>query len=77
MLSLCKMLSIDSNSYTKAWQYWNSSGKISKIKSFIGKYDWKEIWFFTEPKDWKKFKSNKKSITLNVLFSPNNREEIK
>ena len=77
MLSMCKMLSIDSNSYTKAWKYWNSSGKISKIKSFIGKCDWKEIWFFTEPKVWKKFKSNNKSIALNILFLPNNREEIK
>ena len=29
--------------------------RISKIKSFIGKYDWKEIDFPSEGKDWKKF----------------------
>ena len=32
--------------------------RISKIKPFIGKHDWKEIDFPSQGKDWKKFESN-------------------
>ena len=41
--------------------------RISKIKPFIGRYDWKEIDFPSQGKDWKKFESNNKSIALNIL----------
>ena len=44
--------------------------RISKIKPFIGKYDWKEIDFSSQGKDWKKFESNNKSIALNILCVP-------
>ena len=32
--------------------------RISKIKPFIDKYNWKEIDFPSHSKDWKKFESN-------------------
>ena len=51
--------------------------RISKIKPFIGKYDWKEIDFPSQGKDWKKFESNNKSIALNILYVPYNTEKIK
>ena len=49
--------------------------RISKIKPVIDKYDWKEIDFPSTGKDWKKFESNNKSITLNILYVPYNTEK--
>ena len=40
---------------------------ISKINPFIDQYDWKEIDFLSNKDDWKEFKSNNESITLNIL----------
>ena len=51
--------------------------RISKIKPFIGKYDWKEIDFPSQCKDWKKIESNNKSIALNILYVPYNTEKIR
>ena len=51
--------------------------RISKIKPFIGKYDWKEIDFPSQGKDWKKFESNNKSIALNILYVLYNTEKIR
>ena len=51
--------------------------RISKVKPFIGKYDWKEIDFPSHGKDWKKFESNNKSIALNILYVPYNTEKIR
>ena len=47
----------------------------SKIKSFINKYNWKEISFPSHKKDWKKLiinnkKINNKTIALNRLYEP-------
>ena len=50
---------------------------ISKIKPFIDQYDWKEINFPSQGKDWKKFESNNKSIALNILYVPHNTEKIR
>ena len=50
--------------------------KISKIKPFIDQYNWNEIDFPSAGKDWKKFESNNKSITLNILYVPHNTEKI-
>ena len=47
-----------------------------KLKPFINKYNWKEIDFPSEQKDWKKFELNNKSIALNILFVPCNTEKI-
>ena len=46
--------------------------KISKIKSFIDQYDWKEIDFPLHSKDWKNFEQNNKTTALNILFAPHN-----
>ena len=51
--------------------------RISKIKSFIDQYNWKEIDFPSHGKDWKKSESNNKSIALNILYVPNNTEKIR
>ena len=51
--------------------------RISNIKSFIDQYNWKEIYFPSHSKDWKKFESNNKSIALNILYVPHNTEKIR
>ena len=50
--------------------------RISKIKTFIDKYNWKEIDFPSTGKEWKTFESNNKSIALNILYVPYNTEKI-
>ena len=49
--------------------------RISNIKSFIDKYNWNEIDFLSQGKDWKYFQSNNKSIALNILYVPHNTEK--
>ena len=49
--------------------------RISKIKTFIDQYNWKEIDFPSHGEDWKKFKSNSKSVALNILYVPHNTEK--
>ena len=50
---------------------------MSKIEPFIDQYNWKEITFPSDKKDWKKFESNNKSLALNILYIPYNTEEIR
>ena len=50
--------------------------RISKLKSYINQYNWKDINFPSDKEDWKKFSQNNKEITLNVLFVPHNKKEI-
>ena len=38
-------------------------------------YNWKERNFPSRKIDWEKFESNKKSMTLHVLFARNDKEE--
>ena len=51
-------------------------GRISKIKPFIGQYNWKNKFFIT-CKDWEKFESNNKSIAISILYVPHNTEKIR
>ena len=51
--------------------------RLSKIKPFIDKYNWKDINFPSHKKDWKKLESNNKTIALNVLYVPYNIKEIR
>ena len=51
--------------------------RISKLKSYINQYNWKDIKFPSDKENWKKFEQNNKEITLNILFVPNNEKEIK
>ena len=55
----------------------NNTQRISKIKPFIGQYNWKEIDFPSHSKDWEKFKQNNKTIALNILFVPQNTKQIR
>ena len=41
--------------------------RITKIKPFINKYNWKGINFPSEKYDWKKIEKNNQTISLNVL----------
>ena len=45
------------------------SERITKIKSFINKYNWKETNFPSEKDDCKKFEKNNVTIALHVLYA--------
>ena len=49
--------------------------RISTFKPFIDQYNWKEVDFPSNGKDWKKFESNNKSIALNILHVPHNTQK--
>ena len=53
----------------------NHPERISKIKPFISKYNWKDIDFPAKSKDWKKIESNNE-IALNILYVPHNTKKI-
>ena len=48
-----------------------------KIKPFVDQYNWKEIEFPSEKKDWKMFQQNSKTIALKILFVPHNNKQIR
>ena len=50
--------------------------RITKIKPFIDQYNWKEINFPSNKKDWNEFEKNNKTIALNILYIPHNPKEI-
>ena len=50
--------------------------RISKLKSNINQYYWKDIKFPSDREDCKKFEENNKEIILNILFVPYNKKEI-
>ena len=43
--------------------------RITKVETFIGKYNWKIINVPSEKNDWKKFEKNIVRIPLNVLYA--------
>ena len=50
---------------------------ISKLRPFINNYNWKDIEFPSHSKDWRKFECNNKTIALNILYVPYNKEQIR
>ena len=50
--------------------------RISKLKPYINKYNWKGIKFPARPEEWIKFERNNKTIALNVLYIPRNTKTI-
>ena len=54
-----------------------NSERLSKIKPFIDKYNWKKIEFSSHKRDWRMFESNYKTIAFSVLYVSHNREKIK
>ena len=53
----------------------NHPEKISKIRPFIDRYNWKDIDFPPTNKDWKKFELNNK-VALNILYILHNTKKI-
>ena len=51
--------------------------KYPKLHLFINQYNWNEIEFPSNQKDWEKFESNNKSIALNILCVPYSTKEIR
>ena len=51
--------------------------EISKLKPYINKYNWKDIKFPSDKEDWEKFEQHNKETTLNILFVPHIKEEIR
>ena len=51
--------------------------KNRPFRPFIDQYNWKEIYFPSHSKGWKKFEQNNKTIALNILFVPHNIEKIR
>ena len=49
--------------------------RISKIKPFIEKYNWKDIDFPSTSKDWKKFELNNE-VALNIFYVPHDTKKI-
>ena len=43
--------------------------RISKIKPFINKHNWKGINFPSEKNDWEKFEKNSNTIALNFFYA--------
>ena len=43
--------------------------RITKIKAFTNKYNWKETNFPSERDDWKKLEKKNVTIALNVLYA--------
>ena len=50
--------------------------RISKLKHYTNKYNWKGIDFPAGPKEWRKFEKNNKTIALNILYIPRNTKTI-
>ena len=51
----------------------NDPQRITKVKPFINKCNWKGINFPSEKDDWKKFEKNNVTIVLNVLYPTNDK----
>ena len=68
------MLSRCCNSRIKSWRNEKTFWKITKIKPFINKYNWKGIYFSLKKDDWKKTEKNNVIIALNALYAK--REKI-
>ena len=55
----------------------NNQQEIYNIKTFLDQHDWNGIDFPSHKKDWNMFELNNKTITLNVLFIPDNTKQIR
>ena len=53
----------------------NHPERISKIKTFINQYNWKDIDFPPTKKDWRKLEFNN-NIALNILYILHNTKKI-
>ena len=70
------MFSVSNNCGIKSSKIGKHPERISNIKPFIDKYNWKGIDFQAGIKDWKHFEENNKEITLNILYVAHNTKTI-
>ena len=70
------MFSVTNNCGIKSSKIGKHPERISNIKPFIDKYNWKGIDFQAGIKDWKHFEENNKEITLNILYVAHNTKTI-
>ena len=70
------MFSVSKNCGIKSSKIGKHPERISNIKPFIDKYNWKGIDFQAGIKDWKHFEENNKEITLNILYVAHNTKTI-
>ena len=70
------MFSTCCNSGIKSWRKQKDLKKLTKIKPFTNKYNWKAINFLSEIKDWKKIEENTVTIALNVLYAKKEKKYI-
>ena len=50
--------------------------RIAKIKPFIENYNWNDVNFPANKKDWNRFEVNNKNVALNILYVPFNTKTI-
>ena len=51
------------------WRCWIiSRQRVSNIKSFINKYNWKRINYLSKIDDQKTFENNNPTVALNILY---------
>ena len=55
----------------------NHPERISNIKPFINKYNWKGIDFPDGVRNWEKFEKNNKEVALNILYVPRSNKRNK
>ena len=69
MFSICLTLALNLDKIKK------DPERVSKIKPFIEKYNWKDMDFPSTSKDWKKIECNNE-VALNILYVPYNTKKI-
>ena len=50
--------------------------RITKLAPFINKYNWKDINFPSEQKDWRTFEKNDKGVALNIMSAHNTKKKL-
>ena len=66
------MISIRSNSRIKSRKIGTHLERISKIKTFMNRYNRKETNYSSRKGDWKKYEKTNPAIALNELYVKNN-----
>ena len=59
------------NSCVKSGRNLKSSQRITKIKLYMGKYDWEGINYPSKKDDWNKIEKNNLAIALNIFYATN------
>ena len=63
------MLLVHCNNHVKSGMNQNDSQIITRIKSFVNKYNWERINYPSEKYGWKNFEKNHLKIPWNVLYA--------